>query len=87
MVIGTGGRSSGECQVNVKDPVRIPQPLIVLKPRLGKWILLKFEGTCISLIFSMIFSIISKISINVHEYGYNTPNKNSNWSPYIFTLV
>ena len=40
-----------------------------MKPRLGKWILVNLEG--ISHTFSMIFSTISKISINVHEYGYN----------------
>ena len=47
----------------------IERSLIGFKPRLGKWILVNFEGT--SLNFSMIFSIITKISINIHEYGYN----------------
>ena len=43
--------------------------LVIFKPRLGNWILVNFEGT--SLNFSMRCSIISKISINIHEYGYN----------------
>ena len=43
--------------------------LEMFKPRLGNWILVNFEGT--SLNFSMRFFIISKISINIHEYGYN----------------
>ena len=47
----------------------IEQYLIDFKPHLGKWILVNFEGA--SLNFSMIFSIISKISINFHEYVYN----------------
>ena len=47
----------------------IEQSLIVFKPYLGKWILVNFEGA--SLNFSMIFSIVSKISITFHEYGYN----------------
>ena len=43
--------------------------LVMFKPDLCNWILVKFEGT--SLNFSMGFSIISKISINIHKYGYN----------------
>ena len=43
--------------------------LVMFKPRLGNWILVNFEGTYLN--FSMRFSIISKISINNYEYGYN----------------
>ena len=45
----------------------IEHSLIVFKPHLGKWILVNL-GT--SLIFHD-FSIISKISINFYEFGYN----------------
>ena len=47
----------------------IEQSLIVFKPHLGKWILVNLEGTSLNFVYD--FSIISKLSFNFHEYGYN----------------
>ena len=41
--------------------------LVMFKPRLGNWILVNFVHP---LTFLCVFSIIFKISINIHEYGY-----------------